>query len=182
VVDTNVLVRELNRAAEQMFGGRDVLPLRRGGEVMHCLHALDVPEGCGFGPACKDCVVRNSVMSCLQGLSVTRKRTRMTLQIGETRTDLELMVTASPMPLREEPRVLLVLEDITEISELRGLIPICMKCKGIRNDQDYWQSVEEYFKHHIGVEFTHGICPKCLREHYSEYMDDVTAPDSPSSV
>jgi hypothetical protein len=30
---------------------------RRGGEVLDCLHAADVPEGCGRAPSCRNCVI-----------------------------------------------------------------------------------------------------------------------------
>src|SRR5262249_2039613 len=46
---------------------------------------------------------------------------------------------------------------------LQGLLPICAWCRKIRNDQNYWQAVEEYLCEHAAVRFTHGICPDCLR-------------------
>lgn len=51
------------------------------------------------------------------------------------------------------------------VNQLRKLIlPICMYCKKIRTDGDYWQQIEHYFHQHIDVMFSHGICPECLRE------------------
>jgi PAS domain S-box-containing protein len=58
---------------------------------------------------------------------------------------------------------------LAEIKTLRGLIPICMQCKSIRNDQGYWQALEAYFNDHSEFRFTHGICPKCLAELNSAY-------------
>jgi integral membrane sensor domain MASE1 len=51
---------------------------------------------------------------------------------------------------------------LNEIKMLRGLIPVCAWCKQIRNDQGYWQSLEDYLRARTDAEFTHGICPKCL--------------------
>ncbi|MEE8200831.1 MAG: hypothetical protein V3R29_06645 [Candidatus Acidoferrales bacterium] len=51
-----------------------------------------------------------------------------------------------------------------QIRQLRGLLPICAYCKSIRNDQNYWQNLENYISEHADVEFTHGICPSCLEE------------------
>jgi hypothetical protein len=62
-----------------------------------------------------------------------------------------------------------MIEDITEISTLKSIIPMCMKCRKIRNDEQYWQSVEQYFHEHIGVDFSHGICPECVDEFYPEF-------------
>ena len=83
-----------------------------------------------------------------------------------SKKELELLITASPMHSCDEPLALLMLEDISEFSMLKDIVPICMHCKNIRDDQDYWQSVESYFREFAGVDFTHGICPKCLKEHY----------------
>ncbi len=48
------------------------------------------------------------------------------------------------------------------IKQLQRLLPICCYCKCIRNDDNYWQSVEDYVGHHSGAQFSHGICPKCF--------------------
>lgn len=52
------------------------------------------------------------------------------------------------------------------LNTLHGLLPICAHCKGIRNDQGYWQRVEEYLHDHADVTFTHGICPDCVRRYF----------------
>jgi DNA-binding response OmpR family regulator len=49
-----------------------------------------------------------------------------------------------------------------KIRNLTGLLPICMYCKSIRDDSNYWHRVEEYVSEHADVQFSHGICPKCL--------------------
>lgn len=51
---------------------------------------------------------------------------------------------------------------MAEITQLRGILPICAYCKSVRDDQNYWQSVEQYIGHHADVKFSHGICPKCV--------------------
>jgi len=52
---------------------------------------------------------------------------------------------------------------------LKGLLPICSSCKKIRDDKGYWQKVESFISEHTEVEFTHGICPECVRRVYPEY-------------
>ncbi|MBF0549880.1 MAG: PAS domain-containing protein [Deltaproteobacteria bacterium] len=160
VVDADVVIQDLNDAAAQVFGiDKTTIKRRRGGEVLHCLHAYDVPEGCGRAPFCRTCVIRNSVTSSLQGQTVTRRRTKVELLLDGVKKRLELLITASPMPGNKEPLGLLIIEDITEISTLHDIIPICAKCKKLRDDQEYWQTVESYFKEYIGVDFSHGLCP-----------------------
>ncbi len=61
---------------------------------------------------------------------------------------------------------------LTELKILRGMLPICAICKRIRNDDGFWEQVEVYFREHSNVEFTHGLCPECVREHYTEMLDE----------
>lgn len=55
-----------------------------------------------------------------------------------------------------------------ELQELRGLLPICSHCKRIRNDQGNWEQLESYISHHSRADFSHGLCPECLRKYYAE--------------
>ena len=55
---------------------------------------------------------------------------------------------------------------LAEIRTLEGIIPICASCKKIRDDGGYWQQVENYVSSHSRAQFTHGICPDCLRTLY----------------
>lgn len=50
---------------------------------------------------------------------------------------------------------------LAEVKVLREILPICMYCKKIRDDQDYWQTVETYISDHTNSRFSHGICPDC---------------------
>ncbi len=55
-----------------------------------------------------------------------------------------------------------------EIRTLRGLLPMCSKCKKIRNDEGFWKQVDSYIEEHSQVSFTHGICPDCLPKLYGD--------------
>jgi hypothetical protein len=57
---------------------------------------------------------------------------------------------------------------LKEIKTLHGLLPICASCKKIRDDKGYWQQLEEYLGDHTQAEFTHGLCPDCMKELYPE--------------
>src|SRR5574340_691544 len=170
VVDEDVRIHDLNNAAATVFGlSKTTVLKRRSGEVLHCLHSQDVPEGCGRGEFCRTCVIRTSVTTSLQGQTVNRRRTKVELLLGESKKELELLITTSPLPGNDEPLALLIIEDISEITTLRDIIPICMKCRKVRDDQEYWHTVESYFKDYIGVDFSHGICPTCLKELYPDF-------------
>lgn len=65
----------------------------------------------------------------------------------------------------EEERERLVAElrtALAEVKTLREFLPICSYCKRIRDDEDYWHSVEAYIATHTNTRFSHGICPACL--------------------
>ena len=50
---------------------------------------------------------------------------------------------------------------LAEVSTLQDILPICAYCKKIRDDENYWQSVEAYISHRTNATFSHGICPTC---------------------
>ena len=55
---------------------------------------------------------------------------------------------------------------LDEITALRRLLPICASCKKIRDDKGYWHAVEVYFHEHAHTDFTHSICPECIKKIY----------------
>jgi hypothetical protein len=58
-----------------------------------------------------------------------------------------------------------------EVQTLRGLLPICSFCKKIRDDRGDWEPLERYISDRSDAQFSHGLCPDCVRKHYSEFMD-----------
>lgn len=57
-------------------------------------------------------------------------------------------------------------QTLARVKQLEGIIPICMYCKKIRGDNDYWQQIENYISEHTDALFSHGICPACLDKNY----------------
>jgi sigma-B regulation protein RsbU (phosphoserine phosphatase) len=51
---------------------------------------------------------------------------------------------------------------LDDVKRLKRLLPICMYCKSVRDDQDYWRQIDEYIHVETGTDFSHGICPSCL--------------------
>ncbi len=50
---------------------------------------------------------------------------------------------------------------LAEVQQLQTILPICMYCKSIRNDENYWQSVEGYLSKLTRTRLSHAICPSC---------------------
>jgi len=62
---------------------------------------------------------------------------------------------------------------LMELQALRGIVPICANCKSIRDTEDNWHPIEYYLLQHPKADFTHGICPKCMKKLYPEYAKDA---------
>ncbi len=168
VVDDDVQALHFNKAARMLLGGGDCQRLlrQRGGDLLHCLHARISPEGCGRSAACQSCVLRGAVKKALEGEQTYRQKAIMEIVTSQGVSMVNFLVTASPFNYQGQQLVLLALEDISELLTLRGLLPICANCKKIRDEKDYWQELEAYFKKYMDVDFTHGICPECAKKLY----------------
>ena len=57
---------------------------------------------------------------------------------------------------------------ISQIKILRGFLPICAKCKKIRDDKGFWNQIELYISAHSDTIFSHSICPNCAEQLYLE--------------
>lgn len=76
----------------------------------------------------------------------------------------------------EEERERLVTElqqALQQVRALQGILPICSYCKDVRDDADYWQSVEAYLATHTSTRFSHGICPDCYEANVVPLLEDL---------
>lgn len=120
VVDGDVRVLLANRAARALLGngGDTEAELhRRGGELIRCVHSFG-PGGCGGQPLCDDCVVRNAVRGALSSGAVRRAQADLDIRVEGETVALNCLVSASPIRLGDATRVLLTLEDVTEVVRL----------------------------------------------------------------
>ncbi|GJL62803.1 MAG: hypothetical protein NPIRA04_14570 [Nitrospirales bacterium] len=69
---------------------------------------------------------------------------------------------------------------LAEVKQLQGLLPICSYCKKIRNDENYWQQVEEYLSHRIDIQFSHGVCPHCFEKEIAPQIKAIKESKSSS--
>jgi response regulator RpfG family c-di-GMP phosphodiesterase len=53
---------------------------------------------------------------------------------------------------------------LARVKQLEGIIPICMYCKKIRDDQQSWHQLEKYISEHSEALFSHGACPDCFEK------------------
>ena len=70
----------------------------------------------------------------------------------------------------EKDKLIVELQDaLGKVKTLSGLLPICASCKKIRDDKGYWNQIEIYIRSHSNAEFSHGICPDCVKTLYPDY-------------
>ncbi len=59
-------------------------------------------------------------------------------------------------------------EAVANVQTLSGLLPICSKCKKIRDDEGYWNQIEVYIESHTDAQFSHSLCRECMDNLYGE--------------
>lgn len=85
---------------------------------------------------------------------------RARIEVGRRMVEMQEALAAKIEELRQAA---------DQIKTLRGIVPICSSCKKIRDDQGYWNQVEVYIHKHSQAEFSHGICPDCMKKLYPWY-------------
>lgn len=73
-------------------------------------------------------------------------------------------------------------DSLERIRLMEGLIPICSYCKGIRNDQGYWSTIEKFIEQHSDVSFTHGVCNDCMQQHFPEVAEILLGEEAATSA
>ena len=165
VVEEDVRIIDYNFAASKILAkDRKSVVRKRAGELLHCIHSTEVPEGCGRSPHCTDCIIRDSVNQALAGNNLIRKKERMELITGDTIIEAHFLITAQPFKYHQTQLALLILEDISELIELRSILPVCANCKKVRDDEDFWDNVESYLKKQLDIELSHSVCPDCSKK------------------
>jgi len=96
-----------------------------------------------------------------------REELRARVQVGERVVELQTALAARVAELEQA---------LAQVKTLQGILPICAHCHKIRGDQDYWQKLESYISEHSDAQFSHGLCPDCLREFYPKFCDDGEQP------
>ena len=116
LVDEERRVKKVNGAAIEFSGSleEEMLGLR-GGEALRCLHHIDDPKGCGFGPSCKECKVRGTVLDTFKTeKSYSHVEESLPFLIDGVEQELTLLISTVLLQHTNGPLVLVTIEDITE--------------------------------------------------------------------
>jgi sigma-B regulation protein RsbU (phosphoserine phosphatase) len=57
-----------------------------------------------------------------------------------------------------------ILDYVKQVQQLESFIPICSYCKKVRDDENYWDRIENFINARTGSQFSHGICPDCYNQ------------------
>jgi K+-sensing histidine kinase KdpD len=58
-----------------------------------------------------------------------------------------------------------------EIKVLRGIVPVCSHCRQVKTETGKWVQMEKYIHEHSEADFSHGVCPDCLRKYYPDIYE-----------
>ncbi|MGD9007883.1 MAG: response regulator [Desulfobacteraceae bacterium] len=93
---------------------------------------------------------------------------------SELRLTIEIALVKHAAAKEREKLIEALKKSLEEIKRLSGLLPICAKCKRIRDEQDNWHEIETYVSKHSEADFSHGLCPDCARVLYPELEIPLT--------
>ena len=82
--------------------------------------------------------------------------------------ELELRIKSGrrvlAMQQRMQENILRLEHALDEVHALRKLVPMCMYCHSVRDDQGYWDAVDTYLREHADLDVSHGVCPACYEK------------------
>jgi PAS domain S-box-containing protein len=92
-----------------------------------------------------------------------------TADLAKANEQLKLQIEEREKAEAEKEKLIVELRKaLNEVKTLGGLLPICASCKKIRDDQGYWNQLEDYIQKHSEAEFSHSVCPDCAKILYPE--------------
>jgi CheY-like chemotaxis protein len=106
-----------------------------------------------------------------QELAVAAVRDGAQDYLVKGRIDGDLLVRAARYALERERLISELREALAHVKTLKGLLPICASCKKIRDDKGYWSQVESYVELHSEANFTHGLCPDCIKKWFPDQTE-----------
>jgi GAF domain-containing protein len=131
-------------------------PTAKAGLLAYLGYPLFWPNGEVFGTLCAVDLKENAWGARYENLLQMFKRViEIHLQLVDTSDHLE----------KKNKELRRTLE---EVKALRGMLPICAACKKVRDDQGYWDRIEDYVTKHSELEFTHSLCPDCAKTLYPQ--------------
>jgi hypothetical protein len=161
LADPDAQVIALNSAGQRLFHTSDgEAGMEHIGQVFRCVN-ITKPGDCGQTVFCQDCLIRKAIRLAVDGKEIARSKGNYhTWKNGEL-IRLDILVTATRLEYQGRSLAVLIVEEISNITQLQGLLPICCSCYRIRDQEGDWTRLEEFIEKHSEADFTHDLCPEC---------------------
>jgi two-component sensor histidine kinase len=117
VMNAESHVEKVNNLAAQM-SGRPAHELIGSslGDVIRCLSVADDPAGCGAGPACANCSIRNAAVETLKsGTKFESVEGKIPVLVDGERKERHLLFSCTPLVLGRNRKALLCAQDVTPL-------------------------------------------------------------------
>jgi PAS domain S-box-containing protein len=92
-------------------------------------------------------------------------------QIKGIRCSIQNITERKRIEEEREKLILQLQKALDEVKTLKGIFPICASCKKVRNDEGYWEQIEVYIRDRSEADFSHSICPECMKKLYGDILD-----------
>jgi transcriptional regulator with PAS, ATPase and Fis domain len=156
IVDRDRRVYAVNDGLKQTFGvtDEDIID-KRPGDAFGCINAFKSKGGCGFTEECKTCEARNTALDALSGNQICRNRARVQFLVDGNAREFVLLISAAPFDHEGERFAVIMLEDITELNELRRRLKTEHSFRGIVSRdarmQEVFETVREVSEFNVPV-------------------------------
>ena len=122
---------------------------------------LITPQGTRLGTICViDTKPKEIDKAQINALSALSRQVVLQLELRRTIKDLKQAINEKENAEKE-------------VKELQNILPICLYCKSIRDDENYWHKVDDYFSKHSDITLSHGICPSCYPTVMQNFRDEL---------
>jgi hypothetical protein len=162
IADARLTVLEANRSARQWLG--DGVGTQLGqplGDTFQCIFPRDSRGDCGTTEFCPSCVLRRSIKAVSSGKPAPRRLAHMIIGAAGQPEDRWFQVSASPLTLGDRKLVLVVLEDATQLVELRELLPLCPGCGTSRESSNLLAQARVFVNKHPDFLRADELCTEC---------------------
>jgi hypothetical protein len=164
IADASARVVEANRSARQWLQERGGAQLGQPlGNAFHCIFPSDSRGDCGATDFCPSCLVRRSIEEVSSGKPAPRRLAHMIMGADGKSEDHWFQVNASPLALGGRDLVLVVLEDATQVVELRALLPLCPGCGAGRETSNALDRARVFLRKHPEFLLADELCDECRR-------------------
>ena len=176
VLDGECRVVMVNQSARALLAVEGEVAGRWPGALIRCVAAVGEDDGCGQSSRCGHCLLWQSLAHTLHGGEAVGSREIPLEVVGTDGATHRVFLTTTALVDgvfgEEGGRLVLVVQDITALRRLSGMVPICAKCKRVRRPDEGWESVEAFIEDSRHALFTHTLCPTCADAYYRELDRD----------